>query len=86
MQKVWFKRKRYGFGWTPATWEGWAVLGMYAVLAVLLFRRADASSHSESDTLIGFTLPLLLLTLVLVLVTYLKGETPRWQWGEDDTN
>lgn len=28
----WFRPKRFGFGWSPATREGWAVTG----LAVLL--------------------------------------------------
>lgn len=26
---AWFRRKRFGYGWTPSSWEGW--------LATLLF-------------------------------------------------
>jgi hypothetical protein len=22
---VWFKPRTFGYGWSPATWEGWAV-------------------------------------------------------------
>jgi len=25
MAEYWFKPKRYGYGATPATWQGWAV-------------------------------------------------------------
>jgi len=32
--KLWFKAKRYGWGWTPACWQGWLVLGVY--FAVLI--------------------------------------------------
>lgn len=29
----WFRPKRLGFGWSPATWEGWLVTALL-VLAV----------------------------------------------------
>ena len=28
----WFKRKLYGWGWTPATWQGWFAIGVYVLL------------------------------------------------------
>ena len=36
---TWFRPKRFGFGWTPATWEGWVVTAAVAALAVSLFGR-----------------------------------------------
>jgi len=27
----WFKRKLYGFGWMPATKQGWTVLALYVL-------------------------------------------------------
>ncbi|HEY7421948.1 MAG TPA: hypothetical protein VH541_08050 [Gaiellaceae bacterium] len=38
--KPWFRRKTYGVGWTPASWQGWlitlaVVLGTIAVLQLL---------------------------------------------------
>ena len=36
MSRYWFKPKRYGYGATPATWEGWAFTGLIvAVIARL---------------------------------------------------
>lgn len=86
MKKIWFVRKRYGWGWTPATWEGWSVMLIYFILTVLLFRRANIASYSENDAQMSFLLPFILLTTLLLVVTYWRGESPRWQWGTRDTN
>jgi hypothetical protein len=32
----WFKRKRYGWGFTPATWQGWAVVLGYLIVVIAL--------------------------------------------------
>jgi hypothetical protein len=85
MAKYWFKRKTYGWGWTPSTWEGWFITIMYIMAALYIFRKIDSTSHSASDTLIGFTYPLILLTFILIIVCYFKGEEPRWQWGKNRT-
>ncbi len=82
-QCYWFKRKLYGWGWTPARWQGWCTLALYVVAIAFFFKEIDAHSHSGSDTLIGLTLPFLLLTLVFIGICYMTGEPPRWQWGED---
>lgn len=79
---LWFKRKRYGWGWTPVTTEGWLVTILYIILVVALGMRIDASSHSISDTLIGMVVPLVILTAALLGICYKKGEAPRWQWGK----
>jgi ABC-2 type transport system ATP-binding protein len=43
--KPWFRRRRVGLGWRPATWQGWAVTVAavaIAVVAVELLRRSPA--------------------------------------------
>lgn len=83
----WFKRKLFGWGWTPVKWQGWAVIAVYVTLLIALFRHVDTGSHSASDTLIGFAVPFVVLTGALIVVAYLKGEPPHWMWGfpkEDD--
>lgn len=80
-QGYWFKAKLYGWGWVPATWQGWAVLLLFVLLMVLDFLRIDAGSHSASDTLVAFVPQTFLLAFLLLLVCYAKGEKPRWQWG-----
>jgi uncharacterized membrane protein YhaH (DUF805 family) len=81
----WFKRKLYGWGWTPARWQGWVCVLVYLLIVVRLFLTIDATSHSGSDTLIGMSLPFIVITVLFILLCYAKGEPPRWQWGEKDT-
>ena len=77
----WFKAKLYGWGWTPATWQGWLVLAVFGALLFLNFLRLDATSHSASDTVRPFFIQTVLLVILLLGICYAKGEKPRWQWG-----
>lgn len=83
MPRRWFKRKRYGWGWRPATWEGWLAVAAYAAAAVAAFLFADKGSYSASDTIIAFAPRLLVLTALFAALGYAAGEKPRWQWGGD---
>jgi hypothetical protein len=81
--KLWFKRKLYGWGWTPATWQGWLAVLVYLLvvvgLALCLDPLADFSTLVKS-----FILPIVLATLVLIGLAWYKGEAPGWQWGFSD--
>lgn len=79
---LWFKRKTYGWGWVPVTWQGWAVTLGYILLAFVFSLTIDDYSTTR-EVLFTFVLPLVLLTITLLRITYKKGEKPRWQWGED---
>jgi hypothetical protein len=75
----WFPAKRYGWGWGPPTaWQGWMVLIVWAaVFTVGIFVLR----------LRGFSVPAhivwaIAMSLVLVVICYLKGEPPRWRWGD----
>ncbi len=82
MKKVWFKAKNYGWGWYPATWQGWLVILLYLVAIVVGFSWDDNGSHSGSDTLLKFVPRMIVLTAILIAVSYAKGEPPRWRWGK----
>ena len=81
-KKLWFKRKSYGWGWTPVSWEGWVIICIYAFMMAFAFSYFDVRSHSGSDTFINFATPCIFFTSILILICYKKGETPKWQWGE----
>jgi len=81
--KIWFRRKIYGWGWCPCTWQGWLFLLAWVGLFVRLFILTDKASHSISDFLIGMIVPVAMLFIILFLVCYGKGEKPRWSWGRD---
>lgn len=76
----WFKRKLYGWGWTPAKWQGWVVLIIY-ILALFLFAFSIDESSPDREVIFTFVLPIVLLTITLIGICYKKGEKPRWQWG-----
>ena len=81
-KKIWFVRKTYGFGWTPATWQGWLSLAAYIVLLYTPFFLIDLDLLSIKTVAIRFALYFSVLTAVLIFLCYKKGESPRWQWGE----
>lgn len=80
-QRYWFKRKVFGWGWTPVRWQGWLVIAVYLAIILCFFTKADTTAHSGSDTLIVFSLPFIISTAILIAICYAKGEKPKWQWG-----
>lgn len=83
-QGYWFKAKRYGWGWTPAKWQGWLVLIIYIILLSTIFRinENDIPGNPDSGSnFLTFALPIILLTALLIYICFKKGEKPRWQWG-----
>lgn len=77
---LWFKRKRYGWGWTPATWQGRVITLVYLFL-VAGFSLTVNDSSSSQKILFMFVVPVVLLTSIFIGIAYKKGERPRWQWG-----
>ncbi len=81
-EQYWFKRKLYGWGWTPARWQGWVVILVFTALIVWNAIRIDSTSHSVSDMLINFIPETAILVLMLIIICYVTGEKPRWMWGD----
>ncbi len=83
-QGYWFKAKLYGWGWVPVKWRGWSAIFLYIllVLGLVLTREKDIPGNPDSGSnVLTFALPIIILTVLLVIVAYKKGEKPRWQWG-----
>jgi hypothetical protein len=77
---LWFKTKKYGWGWTPSTWQGWLVILVY--LGLVLGISWQMGSTPEMPL---FFLPqTILLTALLLVICYATGEPPRWRWGDDE--
>ena len=82
--KLWFKRRRYGWGWTPVTWQGWTavivfLLGVVVAAAVLV---EDEPRNTLSRDGILFIVISISLALGLFWVSYVKGPSPKWRWGK----
>lgn len=83
-EKYWFKRRRYGWGWTPVRWQGW--LTLVAFLAVAIATPFVVFPPSPQDPTTGqmavFFGVLVLDIAALVWIAMTKGPTPRWRWGK----
>jgi hypothetical protein len=85
MQKLWFKAKRYGWGWHPASWQGWLVLAAWVLLLavgeVIFINRVY---QGDRGAIWWFVPYVLCLIATLTLVAYKTGEPPHWHWGDKD--
>jgi len=79
-QTYWFRAKRYGWGWgLPSAWQGWLVLAAFVCLLAAgfwLFPPDSKLAYFLSYTAV--------LILVLIAICWVKGEPPRWRWGDRD--
>ncbi|MCA9331296.1 hypothetical protein KC957_04540 [Candidatus Saccharibacteria bacterium] len=82
--------KRYGWGWgRAATWQGWLVyLGFLAVIVCYFVwandrvLMGDTAGLSDTAFLVtGLAVVLAVTIPVLTAICLLKGEAPRWRWG-----
>jgi len=76
MSRYWFRAKRYGWGWglpsSPAGWTFFLSWIVMLVVGVVWLKRHQSLPPA------GFVA---MMTSLLVLVCYKKGEPPSWRWG-----
>lgn len=80
-EKLWFRRRRYGWGWIPTTWQGYLILALYLILmvaAALIF----TNGNNEISSPLGFIISLVVIIGSLIGITYIKGPKPKWRWGK----
>jgi hypothetical protein len=76
----WFPAKRYGWGWgLPITWQGWVVLIAFLCLVV-----AGSWIFPPGTKLISYIAYVVAWSFILLIVCWMKGEPPRWRWGDTD--
>ena len=73
---LWFKAKRYGYGWYPATWQGWLAMLVW----LLLFAGAYVRWNVETE-MAPFLADVSISTGGLLWLAWYTGEKPRWRWG-----
>jgi len=82
-KKYWFRNKKFGIGWVPASWEGWLVLAAYLIGAILialqpyylgdgLFIRGEAVHQVEANPLSFIYFTILFVGFIAIVVK--KGE------------
>ena len=81
-KKLWFARKRYGYGWTPTAWQGWALVISYLTLVpagTLILRGAPRDEFSMQT--VWYLIYVSALTALFVIITRAKGPKAIWRWG-----
>jgi len=79
-QGYWFKRKPFGWGWTPAKWQGWVVILAYVFVVFVLALQLD-DNVSDKVVIYKFFIPMIVATVILLAIAYKTGEKPKWTWG-----
>jgi hypothetical protein len=83
MSAYWFKPKRYGYGATPMTWQGWALI-LGAVLVIATAAVLFLGHHhplGASALLAFFATEAIVLAVLWVIVRRKTDGELRWRWG-----
>ena len=78
----WFRPRRYGFGASPATWQGWATIVAFPVVC-----------GAATLALFGLLPPVLAIILFVIFmaaatfgfIAFVRNKTDgewRWSWGD----
>lgn len=74
----WFAPKRYGFGATPITWQGWALTFGFVAIAIV----TAASFARRPVQLVAVLVPVTVAFMVICARTTRGGW--HWRWGDED--
>ena len=79
--KIWFPAKKYGWGWgLPCAWQGWVAMAIWLVL--LLAGGIFLAPHNVGL----YVAYAIVLGIAFFIIVFIKGERPRWRWGENKTD
>jgi hypothetical protein len=86
MAYYWFKPKRYGYGATPITWEGWAAtLGVCGVVIGSICAMNLLVDRSDFVAWIIWAAVIAVMTFSFVQISRRRTDGEwRWRWGADN--
>lgn len=74
----WFAPKRYGYGATPISWQGWALTFGFAAIVILL-----AVKLGQRPMVLFAVVAPLTVCFTVICARTTRGPW-RWRWGEKD--
>lgn len=80
-KKYWFRNKQYGYGWYPASIEGWIVFTGYMLFIFLISLLFVGLYKDDVSFVIFYMGSIFLATVILLLICVKTGEKPKWSWG-----
>jgi len=84
-KRLWFKRRLYGWGWAPASWQGWTIILAFIIILLLngFYFASKVPLNTEPTPFdLGLFFGVIIISIVLLFwICYKKGEKPKWSWG-----
>ena len=82
-KKYWFRPKKYGYGITPSSWEGW--LTTFIFTGILMILAYLNGLFAEPETTMNILLFLIeTLATTFLFINWCKHKTDgelKWRWG-----
>jgi len=78
-KNIWFKRKQYGWGWFPVTWQGWIITLLFIGITTAPTFIYPKEVH---DHIVIFLIYVSVLSCGLIYICMKTGESPKWQWKD----
>jgi hypothetical protein len=75
----WFKPKKFGYGATPTTWEGWAVTGAYCLVVWACV--GVIATHMDSGAVLAALMSVIVAATIVLVVVSFKKTDGRWGWN-----
>lgn len=76
------KRRRFGYGWTPATWQSWLFIVMELVIIFTAVTFLFSSEQPTTSELLRFFVILGAVIITLFIFTTQTGPKAKWRWGK----
>jgi hypothetical protein len=88
MNEPWFRQRRYGYGSSPSTWQGWATIIAFPIIlivvALVIFGEFPVPDGQALGRIVGFLV--FVAVALYVFLTFVRAKTTgewRWRWGDD---
>jgi hypothetical protein len=84
MPQYWFKPHDYGYGATPATWQGWALVLAVVFVVGVMTALLVSSGRKDASVILPYLVVVFALLGAGVFVSWRKTNGRwRWRWGRE---
>jgi Na+/proline symporter len=84
MARYWFRPRRYGYGATPVTWEGWVLT--IGVAAVIVLSIVAMNLLADRSNVVAWLVWAAFIGAVAFFMVHISRQRThgewRWRWGD----
>jgi len=82
MAAFWFRPKRYGYGVTPVTWQGWTITIATAIVVGVSSALVPVFAATAPSIFLAIPIDLMLIAALLIVSRRKTDGVWRWRWGK----